>query len=294
MRARWRALRLNDEGVRTPVDSTTTDVQPSSAFVLCGLPTEGAFYGQAWIGSDSSGAVEFEMPAAAILLRDMVVPHGPGVGQLVGYVLDSAAGVARARVTSSDRKTVTQSDTNGRFTLTGLSRGTQSLDVRALGFMPLRRVVDVMDSASAPLHLDMQRASTTLQTFTVRDLRSYAGFEVRRASSAGLFLDEETIMRRKPWTFTELIKHLPGVALPNGTSAGASFELRYGTKTCQPSVWVDGVPQLGQTRDLDSYVNVDNLRAVEIYSQPGEAPTEFLAADRRCGSVVIWTRAPKR
>ena len=295
VRARWRALRVDEEGVRAPVDSTTFEIRTSPEFVLCGLPSEGTFAAQAWSGADSSGVVEFAMPGDGIAMRDLVVPRGPHAAPLVGFVRDSVGtGIARARVAATDRDLITQTDTSGRFALSGLAPGTQSLDIRALGFAPRRAVIDVLNDESAQPPITLTRTTTTLQTVTVRDLRSYAGFDVRRASSAGLFLDEETIKRRKPWTFTELMKNLPGVAVPNGAPAEAGFDLRYGTNSCDPNVWVDGVPQLGRTRDLDSYVNVDNLRAVEIYSQPGEAPTEFLAVDRRCGSVLIWTRRPDR
>jgi hypothetical protein len=295
VRARWRALRVDEQGVRAPVDSATFETRGTSEFALCGLPPEGTFTAQAWIGGDSSGVVEFAMPGDGIVMRDLVVPSGTRAAPLVGFVRDSGgAGVARARVAATDRDLITQTDTSGRFALSGIALGSQSLDIRALGFAPLRAVVDVLNDESAQPQLALARTTTTLETVTVRDLRSYAGFDVRRASSAGLFLDEETIKRRKPWTFTELMKNLPGVAVPNGAPAGAGFDLRYGTKSCEPNVWVDGVPQLGRTRDLDSYINVENLRAVEIYSQPGEAPTEFLAVDRRCGSVLIWTRRPDR
>jgi hypothetical protein len=43
-----------------------------------------------------------------------------------------------------------------------------------------------------------------------------------------------------------------------------------------------------KSRDLDAHVDVQRIRAIEVYAMPGEVPAEFLA-DARCGAVVIWT-----
>ena len=289
VRAHWRALRATENGVRVHLDSSIAVLRSSADFALCGLMPEGAFTVQAWRGTDSSGVVELTMPSDRIRRRDLYVSRAPRVGQLVGAVRDSAGvGVARARVAITDHDIATQTDSSGRFVLSGVPLGSQSISVRALGYVPLRRAVDIVDGAEHE-HLSLERVPTTLRVVTVRDRRSYAGFELRRASGAGLFLDEATIKRRKPWVFADLMKHLPGVAVQPGPSISPKFNTRFGRQQCEPSVWIDGVEKFDRTRDLDAYVDVDDVRAVELYSSPAEVPAGF-AGDLLCGAVLIWTR----
>ena len=85
------------------------------------------------------------------------------------------------------------------------------------------------------------------------------------------------------------MKHLPGVAVQPGPSISPKFNTRFGRQQCEPTVWIDGVEKFDRTRDLDAYVDVDNVRAVEVYSSPAEVPAGF-AGDLLCGAVLIWTR----
>ena len=201
VRAHWRALRATGNGVRVQLDSSIAALRSSADFALCGLMPEGTFTVQAWRGTDSTGVVELTMPSDRIARRDLYLSRAPRVGQLVGAVRDSTGvGVARARVAATDRDITAQTDSSGRFVLSGLPLGSQSISVRALGYSPLRRAVDIVDGAEYE-HFLLERVPTTLRVVTVRDRRSYSGFELRRASGTGLFLDEATIKRRKPWVF---------------------------------------------------------------------------------------------
>ena len=74
-----------------------------------------------------------------------------------------------------------------------------------------------------------------------------------------------------------------------GPLISPKFNTRFGIKQCEPGVWIDGVEKLDRTRDLDAYFDVDDVRAVEVYSSPAEVPAGF-AGDLLCGAVLIWTR----
>jgi len=292
VRARWRTLRVDDTGVRARVDSTTYSLRVSPDFVLCGLPHEGPFTTQAWLGADSSGVVELEVPVDGILRRDLFVSAGLRRGQMVGFVRDpTGGGVERAQVAAAENYVATVTDSSGRFVLPRLALGTQSIDVRALGYLPRRLVVDIVDGGFEPERIVLQRPPPTLRAVTVRAVRSYAGFEVRRTSGVGLFLDEAAITRRKPFIFADIMRSLPNVVVLPVKSFSAKFYTRFGRRKCEPSVWVDGVELLSGTQDLDAFVDVSKVRAVEVYSSPAEVPAGF-AGDPLCGAVIIWTRRP--
>jgi len=292
VRARWRTLRDDDTSVRARVDSTTYSLRASPDFVLCGLPHEGPFTTQAWLGADSLGVVELEVPVDGTLRRNLFVSAGLRRGQIVGFVRDpTGGGVERAQVAAAENYIATVTDPSGRFVLPRLPLGTQSIDVRALGYLPRRLVVDIVADVAEPERIVMQRPPTTLRMVTVRAMRSYAGFEVRRTSGVGLFLDEAAIQRRNPFIFADIMRSLPSVVVLPVKSFSAKFYTRFGRKQCEPSVWVDGVKVLSRTQDLDAYVDVSNVRAAEVYSSPAEVPAGF-AGDPFCGAVIIWTRRP--
>ncbi|WP_373060414.1 carboxypeptidase regulatory-like domain-containing protein, partial [Gemmatimonas sp.] len=205
----------------------------------------------------------------------------------------TGGGVERAQVAAAENYVATVTDSSGRFVLPRLALGTQSIYVRALGYLPRRLVVDIVDGGSEPERIVLQRPPTTLRAVTVRAVRSYAGFEVRRTSGVGLFLDEAAIQRRNPLIFADIMRSLPGVGVLPVKSFSAKFYTRLGIKECEPSVWVDGVEVLSRTQDLDAYVDVSNVRAVEVYSSPAEVPAGF-AGDPFCGAVLIWTRRPSK
>ena len=292
VRAQWRQLHVDDTGVRPRLDSATYALRASADFVLCGLPHEGPFTTQAWLGVDSSGVSELEVPEDGILRRDLFVSAAARRGQLVGFVRDSAGGgLVQAQVANAEKDIATVTDSSGQFVLRRLKLGTQSIDVRALGYLPRRVVVDVVDAGSNPARIVLQRPPTTLRAMTVRAMRSYAGFEVRRTSGVGLFLDEAAITQRNPFIFADIMRSLPGVSVSPVKSFSAKFYTRFGIRSCEPSVWVDGVEIKSRTQDLDAHVDVTALRAVEVYASPAEVPAGF-AGDPLCGAVLIWTRRP--
>jgi len=211
------------------------------------------------------------------------------LGRVTGYVRDSSgAGVVNGEVLVLGFDLSARSDSIGAFTLRGIPSGTQSLLVRALGFTPLRLFVDVMSEPSDPIEVRMLRPPHTLRAMTIRERRSFAGFEIRRKRGAGVFIDEETILRRKPWVVGDLLTFVPGVRVRPDSAFGKRFETRFGRRSCEPTVYVNGREMFNKSRDLDAYVDVKKIRAVEVYSVPGEVPAEFLA-NLLCGAVVIWT-----
>ena len=314
VRARWRQLDMDLAGLRTRVDSVNARVdaphgdETAAAFVLCGMPADQLITLQAWFGPDSTALLEVDVPSPGVLLRDLVVPtwrekssrqrstSGASAepirvpsGRVTGYLRDSSGvGIANAEVLGVGFVQSARSDSTGAFTLRDVPAGTQSLLVRALGFTPLRLFVDVMSEPADPIEVRMLRPPPTLSVMTIRERRSFAGFEIRRKRGAGVFIDEETILRRKPWVVGDLLTFLPGVRVRPDSAFGKRFETRFGLRSCEPTVYVNGREMFNKSRDLDAYVDVKKIRAVEVYSVPGEVPAEFLA-NLLCGAVVIWT-----
>lgn len=293
--ARWRELALGASALEGVGDSAVAHVGGQSAFVLCGLPRRSQIELQVSQARRGLLSVAVDLPENGVLVRDWFVPALATLptaeadpAQLTGTVVDSGGhGVPNARVQVHGRDGFALTDASGRF---GLSTyfGTQSISVRALGFSPRQLMVDVLRSPVSSVDVVLSRPPTTLRAMTIRDRRSFAGFEMRRVRGAGVFIDEETIQRRKPWVVGDVLMFVPGVRVESDGTFSKRFETRFGRRSCEPTVYVNGREMLNKSRDLDAFVDVQKIRAVEVYSVPGEVPAEF-AADPRCGAVVIWT-----
>ena len=57
---------------------------------------------------------------------------------------------------------------------------------------------------------------------------------------------------------------------------------------CYPTLYIDGVRVFNNDGDLDAFVNVQDIRAMEVYPRGGSVPVEFQTLEG-CGSLVIWT-----
>ena len=57
---------------------------------------------------------------------------------------------------------------------------------------------------------------------------------------------------------------------------------------CAPTVFIDGARVFNSGGDLDAIVNVQDVRAIEVYTRGSSVPIEFSNLDG-CGSLVVWT-----
>lgn len=121
----------------------------------------------------------------------------------------------------------------------------------------------------------------------------------RRRHPAGVFVGRAEIERRDPRRTSDLLRGVAGVT-PGRPPAGVGrprvrmdrTPFRPGRRACRVRYFVDGVPMPG-----DGGFRVDDLapgevEAVEVYRGVSEVPPRFQRREDRCGTVVIWTRAP--
>ena len=96
---------------------------------------------------------------------------------------------------------------------------------------------------------------------------------------------------------SDLLRMSPGVHISRGQGFGDRVLMR-GTgfsAYCSPTVFLDGMRVFNDDGNLDAIVNVQDVRAVEVYSRGGSAPVEFQTLEG-CGALVVWTggRRPSR
>ena len=216
---------------------------------------------------------------------------------------------ARVAVTGTGLETVT--DARGSWTLDSLPEGTQVVEVRAIGYEPVRPVVQLAGSEPQGLDVQLLYRAVTLDEVIVRGSyeRNLELFEQRRRTSAsGYFLRPEEIANRPPdQPMAKLLEGMPqvlvrcrnpsvctvtmfsGLSRP-GMSDAQSESSR---EQCMPNLYVDGLLQ--RIPDFN-FLTATQIAAVEVYPRRLGVPVEFMNMHNDCGSIVFWTRlrGPRR
>jgi hypothetical protein len=326
----WLELTIARSGLaqrRRRLVATTGD---DGWFALCNVPRDGALALQAGRGADSTALLDLHVPASGFLHRVLYLgasprggrrrrrhaggprrhPHGLravrarrvllGDGRLGGTVLAAAAGTPLAgAVVRLVNGPETRTDARGEWTLADLPAGTRMLEVRAVGFYPERRAVDVVGGAP-PVRVALSTFRAVMDTVRVTAARAgdtMAGFmERRRRGGGGRYLGPEDIARRQPNVTTDLLRNVAGLRL-EGYGQGAHLTMRggmtgFGTggeDRCVPEVYIDGVHVAATPDDLDTWIRARDIKGIEVYPD-ASVPPQFRQPMQTCGSVVIWTR----
>jgi hypothetical protein len=212
-----------------------------------------------------------------------------------GTVQDSAgAPIANARVVDGNTQELARTDTAGAFVLGALVAGRQELEVRAVGYQPQRFAVQVRPQETLIVDVDLDPLAPRMATVTATARRTIAGFYERRGSGTGQYLDANDIARREPTAVAEALLRLQGVIVGPRRSFSSRVLVRSDfRRACEPAVYIDGVELPSKTEDLDAFVDVDDIAALEIYIKAAEVPLEF-PGDPLCGSILIWRKADHR
>ena len=119
------------------------------------------------------------------------------------------------------------------------------------------------------------------------------GFESRRKTSQGHFLDTADVKRSGAIRFEDIFRMVPGARIrPIGM--GYVVELQRdpsNSSTCPPAYFVDGVyfplPPL-QTATVP--IIPSEILAIEVYSNLSSAPAQYQRREGVCGVILVWTK----
>ena len=197
--------------------------------------------------------------------------------------------VPSAQVRVKGARGTSETDAEGRYTLSGLPAGTQQLDVRRIGYAVAETLVELRSGAVTTSDVRLQRV-VSLDSVRVVAMRSrYPEFsERRRFSTGGRFLGPEQLQRRHDARTSDIIRALGGFLVENRGGRAMVISARGASmRRCVANVVIDGAVW-GDDPDLASVDDVHprDVGAIELY-QGGGAPLEY---DRGCGAVVIWTK----
>jgi hypothetical protein len=320
----WTELLIGSAGLFADRNNVVAQSGDDGRFAVCGMASDAELLVQATHGSDTSGVVLVHASAEGITGVEMYV--GPsesaradslspdaaragillprrGSARLAGTVRSRGGSPipgARVRIVGSLSEVTTTAD--GGFHLENLPAGSYTLEARAIGFEPERRAVALLVGETA-----MNRAEVVLEQYrpsldTIRVIGSAdmtllrTGFESRRRSGFGHFIDRAAIERRNPMYITDMISHLSGVTVH--TAFGGHYVLmKRLSEYCMPDLFIDGVRYIGREvgRDIDQLIDPARVAGIEVYTRASQAPLQFAGTSTAgCGSIVVWNHSGSR
>jgi hypothetical protein len=292
---RWNVIEIGPAGILQSAHHSAGRVGSDGWFGLCGVPFGDDLVLLGWHDRDTTGATFVAVPARGIVRHDLFVG---GIARVHGVVRsDRDRPIANARVALANESRIITTDSAGTFTLGGIPAGTQTLEVRAIGFAPEQRRLVLVGDADTTLQIRLTTVSRVLDTMQVFGRRVYdadrSGFERRRHMGFGRFFDENDIRRRRPYDVLSLVQQVSFMRLM-GTGLNRRLLMGGRGQPCEPELYIDGahMPR-DMTGDLDFLVRADEIGGMEIYNSPTETPAQFNSF-AACGAIVIWTRPPPR
>ena len=91
---------------------------------------------------------------------------------------------------------------------------------------------------------------------------------------------------------TDLLRAIPGVYVVPSIWGGVDVVMSSGH--CRPDLVIDGSRQINDpTFPVNTLVWANELRAVEVYTNPLKIPEEFQSGTA-CGAIVVWTEITRR
>ena len=315
--AQWFELTIGTGGMVRSTPTKRARTGDDGRFAICGIPWDARISLFAVAGRASTGSVNMEVPPFSVVTRDLLVDVADtlrrsdtstvarGTARLSGVVrAPNGSPLPGARLSLRGTTTESTADAQGAYSLSGLPAGTQTLDARAIGYIPIAVSVDLYSNRPVTQDVRFDESARVLETVNVTAQQLYSRSEQEfldaKKRGFGYFLDREQIERRNPFRTSDLLRAIPGVNIQQGnTGSGTSITMRGVASVvgnCQPAVVVDGMRFMGDAGEIDVLSNPSDIQGMAIYRGPSETPVEYQGMNT-CGAIVIWTRrgaAPAR
>jgi hypothetical protein len=293
--ARWSDLIIDSSGLSRYERVTQAAVGIEGWFTLCNVP---AMPDLALFGiheNDTTGATFVTVPANGIIRRDLFL-HGTAIVR--GTVRSERnVPISNARIGFIGRERTVATDSAGVFFMGDAAAGSQTLEVRALGYAPAQQPILLPAGADTTLNVSLTSVKRVLDTIQVVARRLFNrdsyGFERRKRLGGGYFFDEASVNAIRPFDLLQLLQRVPGLYV---TRHGLDRQvlMRGGFHgNCNPTFYLNGMRMPKDVLpDLDLYASPQELAGMEVYRST-TAPAQFTDFSG-CGSVVVWTRPPRR
>ncbi|MFN2317270.1 MAG: carboxypeptidase-like regulatory domain-containing protein [Gemmatimonadales bacterium] len=234
---------------------------------------------------------------------------------MIGIVRDDSTARPLAGVevllTGTSHRITTGED--GRYRLAGLPDGRFQVIFRAVGYLPSRVEVLLVNGESTRVNQSLVPSTVVLDPIEVTGEPDVGlagrGFHERMKMGFGRFYTPEELREMEHLKVTDVLRRKGGVTISqfgfNGPMWAMNSNSRnsHGFLNCIMSIYLDGTRIFagGKTDQLDSLqvelipdlrrlMSVNHLAAIEVYRSAAGIPVEFGGSTGQCGAVVLWTR----
>jgi hypothetical protein len=230
-----------------------------------------------------------------------------GQAVLAGIVREDSTGrpMSGVEVLVEGTKRQTLTDASGRYLLIDLPTGVRVALFRSIGYRPVRQRIRLVVEDTVLADARLVAEGTVLPPLEVTGrtpppagLRG--GFEERRASGFGKFIDSTELRRNEHMRLGDLMRrHGIEIVRIRDTRVAPMFRLipvvaNRAKDNCLMKVILNGMAVYDPDRDAGWPTSIDeftvgSLEAVEVYQNVAQVPVEFSDAIA-CGVVVLWSR----
>ncbi len=304
----WTQIQVSKQtGIKRTPHLVRDTTNAAGTFRICGLPSSLEATLQARKGDVATAEVpvslgdrDTELLARTLLLSPAAAVATAGKASLSGKViLQGSATGAGSRVELVGTQAVAMTNEKGEFTMTNLPSGSHVLFARHLGYGAATTPVDLNSREPKKVTITLPRYVAVMDPVLVTARRNAAlervGFVQRRKSAgSGYFLGPDQILAMRANRLTDILRRVPSLTvLSNGfdevvmSSRGAS-SIGGGADCVQ--YFVDDAPWLAiEPGDINTFVNGNEVVAVEVYQGPG-VPAQYVRGMDACITIVLWTR----
>ncbi|HEX6042075.1 carboxypeptidase-like regulatory domain-containing protein [Longimicrobium sp.] len=227
-------------------------------------------------------------PIAAQTVRATVVDAAEGtpIPEALVRVEAEDGTVVGAAFTREDGTAVVRLREGGSFRVTA-HRG---------GHDPATQPLVAASSGTVQVQLRLSRRPFAIDTVQViarsRDETGRQGFERRRLTNDGVFLDSAYLAQRRTPMLNDFLVGVPGFTTWAGRN-GRQVRPDRGWR-CMVTLLDGDPPPGGEERRLDRMIYTRDVIAMEVYREYAEVPPEFREHARQgiypCGVLLYWTR----
>jgi hypothetical protein len=233
---------------------------------------------------------------------------GRGKRVLAGVVRDDSTGrpVAGVEVVLEGTDKTAVTNDIGRYAMNDAPTGAGTLLFRSIGYRPVRLGVRLVEADTVWADARLVKEGVVLDPIEVTGRTPLpaglrGGFEERRASGFGKFIDSTELRRNEHVRLGDLMRrHGIQIVRIRDTRVAPQFRLipvvaNRAKGNCLMKVILNGMSVYDPDRDAGWPTSIDeftvgSLEAVEVYQNIAQVPIEFSGNLVTCGVVVLWSR----
>ena len=304
----WTQIEVSKQvGIKRTPHLVRDTTNAAGMFRICGLPSSLDATLQARKGTAATAEVPVslgdratELLTRSLLLSPAAAGATTGTASLSGrVVLQGSSTNAGSRVELVGTEVVAMTNDAGDFTMANLPSGSHVLLARHVGYGAATTPVDLSPREPQKVTITLPKYVAVMDPVLVTARRNAAldrvGFVQRRKSAgSGHFLGPDQILPMHAHRLTDILRRVPGLTVSsNGfdevvMSSRGSSSIGGGADCVQ--FYVDDAPWLAlEPGDINTFVNGNEVVAVEVYQGPG-VPAQYVRGMDACITIVLWTR----